>query len=651
MGTAARFTEVPTDAQAIRTRVLAKHPRLLLFGPPGAGKSTLAAALGAAVSRSGVDIHCLNADPGSPAFGAPGAACLARWDGGWRPVAWEGLCTLNAARFRLPLTDAVRRLATDAPAGPLLIDGPGTVRGVAGAELLTALVVASRVDAVLVLCPEPAAPPLAAELAALDCPVFTAPAPEAAYRPGKGARARQRTALWDRYLAGAVAATARLDALFLTGTPPPDDAPEAWAGRQVAVLESGRTRALGEVLDLEKGSLRLCLPRGTPVPRHLLVRDAVRTADGRLNTAEAFGAASVQYLPPPDVLPRTGSGGPPGPRPVARVGPGTAVLLNGVFGDPLLHLRLRHIKRSLLFDLGEAARLPARVAHQVSDVFISHAHMDHIGGFLWLLRSRIGEFPPVHLYGPPGLIGHVAGLLQGILWDRIGERGPRFEVAELHGTTVERAVLQAGQSEPEPLPARTVTGDVILKETGFSVRAVTLDHGTPSIAYAFEPALQINVRKERLAERGLEPGPWLAELKAHIAAGTTETELELPDGSRERVGALAEALTLIRPGQKLVYATDLADTAGNRARLTGLAAGAHTLFCEAAFTTADAQQAARTGHLTTRACGEIATAAGVTHLVPFHFSRRYEDTPEQVYAEVAAACSRVVVPPLEGSPD
>lgn len=51
--------------------------------------------------------------------------------------------------------------------------------------------------------------------------------------------------------------------------------------------------------------------------------------------------------------------------------------------------------------------------------------------------------------------------------------------------------------------------------------------------------------------------------------------------------------------------------------------------------------AVRTGHLTARACGEIATAAGVERLIPFHFSRRYESDP---YREVRAVCSRAVVP-------
>jgi ribonuclease BN (tRNA processing enzyme) len=107
-------------------------------------------------------------------------------------------------------------------------------------------------------------------------------------------------------------------------------------------------------------------------------------------------------------------------------------------------------------------------------------------------------------------------------------------------------------------------------------------------------------------------------------------------------GTLANELVLIRPGQKLAYATDLADTPQNRTRLETLVHSAHTFFCEAPFCEADAEQAARTGHLTARACGEIATAAAVERLVPFHFSRRYQDEPDRVYAEVKTACPRVI---------
>ena len=97
---------------------------------------------------------------------------------------------------------------------------------------------------------------------------------------------------------------------------------------------------------------------------------------------------------------------------------------------------------------------------------------------------------------------------------------------------------------------------------------------------------------------------------------------------------------------KLAYATDLADTEPNRASLAHLSAGAHTLFCEASFRLADEQQAQRTGHLITRACGEIAHRAGAQRLVPFHFSQRYENDLASAYDEVRAAFSRTMTPPL-----
>ena len=100
----------------------------------------------------------------------------------------------------------------------------------------------------------------------------------------------------------------------------------------------------------------------------------------------------------------------------------------------------------------------------------------------------------------------------------------------------------------------------------------------------------------------------------------------------------------ITAGEKLVYATDLADTPENRKKLVKLAARTQTFFCEASFAQAEVEQARRTGHLTAAACAEIANAAQVKHLVPFHLSRRYEKTPERVYAEIRAICSQVLVP-------
>jgi ribonuclease Z len=631
------------DPQTIIAALLGTERRVLLTGPPGVGKSTLLLQLAEALAAAGRTCHCLSADPGSPAFGVPGAVALGRrQQGEWHIQAIEPLCSLDAGRFRLPLVSAVARLARTVEAGVLLIDGPGVVRGAAGRELLPALIEATQVDLVLALREAGRPPPLLAELSVFAPEVRVIVASAHARRPGQRARARTRTAQWDAYLAAASMQPLDLRQVDVIGTPPPVEQSDSWVGRQVALLRHGRMLGMAELERLTGEQLLLRSAIDAADADTLLLRDACRDADGLLTTAAPFVSEPHAFVAPRELLPMGGSY--TGPLLVGRVGVVDVALINGQFGDPLLHVRLRHQPRSLLFDLGDGGRLPAHIAHQVSDVFISHAHMDHLSGFLWLLRSRIGELPPCRLYGPPGLAGHVHSLVQGFLWDRAGERAPAFEIVELHAARLRRFALRAGQPDCALLEERDVGDGVLLTEPGFRVRAVTLDHLTPVLAYAFEPDRELSVRKDRLQARGWQPGDWLAELKQLLLAGKTSAQVELPDGGSASAGELGRELVLSQPGKRLVYATDLADTPDNRSRLHDLAYQAHTLFLEATFTEADREHAVANGHLTARVCGEIATAAGVARLVPFHFSRRYADDPHVLFDELREACNRVLLP-------
>ena len=649
------FAMAASDADAcaaLARRVLEPAGRVLLLGPPGCGKSTLARRLAARLAADGAVARCLSADPGSPAFGVPGAVCLGEWhDGQWRVLALEALCSLDAGRFRLPLAAAVRRLATSVRDAPLLVDGPGVVRGVAGAELLAALAEAARIDTIVCLAEPQRHALLDAELRALGLPVLTVHAHHAARRPGKAARARARTRAWDAYLADALVQVLDTDAMPVRGTPPPRAAREQWHGRQAALLgDDARTLAMGEVVRLADGHLGLRCARTPAAGCSLLIRNARREPGGLLGSAGRDAADAVVHATRAHLSP--GGATSNGPHPVLRAGAFTATLVNGVLGDPLLHVRPQHGRRSLLFDLGESTRLPARLAHQVSDVFLSHAHMDHISGFLGLVRSRLGDFPILRLYGPGGIAAHLRGLLDGILWDRVSAGGPSFDVTEFDGARLRRVRLQAA-GESRLIDERPAPDGVLLDEQALRVRATLLDHGhgTPVLAFALETPCTLKVRSERLVADHLRPGSWLTHLKQVIARGEREAPVTLPDGRESKAGALADRLLLEAPGTRLAYATDLADTEPNRAALAALAAGAHTLFCEATFRLADIAQARRTGHLTTRACGEIAERAGVGRLVPFHFSRRYEDDLAGAYDEVRAAFGRTMTPPMRDDGD
>ncbi|MEH6579590.1 MAG: Clp1/GlmU family protein [Amphritea sp.] len=661
--------------------------RVLIFGESGIGKSTLASRLIQLLIASGRHASLLDADPGSPAFGIPGAVCMVDqcptdqvfFDrelsegiySPWKVRDFEALCSLDAGRFRLPLADLVRRLLARSPQGnaeTLIIDAPGVTRGVAAAELLSVLVAAADIDLVLILVRKDQPPPLFNELSACGAQLVFVVAHKQARKPEKESRRRERSCHWQAYMAHATEQDYNLDRLGVLGTPPPVSVPTAWAGRQVALIEKQRTLAMGQVVSLDNHRLRILTPNNSRArnSRQLLIRDAVQTPSNGLHTATPFRSSAQSASTATKVIALTAKDALFGRMPIdkqsppviMRIGPAEVILVNGVFGDPLLLMRLGYQKRCLLFDLGDHGQLSARIAHQVSDVFISHAHIDHISGFLWLLRCRIGYYPPCRLFGPPGLAQNIAGMISGILWDRIGDKAPTFDIFELHGERLRHWQITTGSAISDELPEQVVTDSVIWQEALFRVRAAVLDHSpldhpssgkaqrshhTPVLAFAFEPSLQLKVRKDQLEALNLTAGPWLQQLKEHVLNGKLGAHIQLADRSAS-VADLAARILIKSSGQKLAYATDFADIPDNHARLTVLAKKAHTLFCEASFVNADVLQAARTGHLTTRACGQIGSSAAVEHLMPFHFSRRYQPHSERSYQEVKSACSNTVVP-------
>jgi ribonuclease Z len=287
-------------------------------------------------------------------------------------------------------------------------------------------------------------------------------------------------------------------------------------------------------------------------------------------------------------------------------------LVNDPFGDPALYVDLRDERRALLFDLGDVSRLPPRLMLRISHVFVSHTHMDHFAGFDGLLRVVLGRKERLVFFGGPGARACFSS-----------RRG--FE-----------------REGDEPFIVRD---DVLHDEPLLRVRACTVDHEMPCLAFALEEMPHPRVDKVRLAALGLATGGWLRDLRLAVQTGAprdTPIRLHWRDrfgehDSTRSVDELATALLDLAPGLRIGYLTDLRFSMANRQVLAGLLAGVDQLFIESVFLTAEAAHAARKNHLTARQAGLIARELGARHVVPFHISPRYAGRKAELRAAWSGA--------------
>ena len=323
--------------------------------------------------------------------------------------------------------------------------------------------------------------------------------------------------------------------------------------------------------------------------------------------------------------------------------------INGPFDDPAVHVELLHGRRGFLFDLGDLTALPVRQLLRVGDAFVSHMHMDHFCGFDRLLRLCLGRDMAIRLFGPPGLIDQVEHKLMAYTWNLIGgyENQLSFLVHELHPEDRGRSTtfrLQDGFARSNDQDI-AFPGGVLFEEGNLRATAAILDHGIPCLGFALEEKWHVNVHKNRLAELGLEKGPWLRELKALVVAEAPDDtivvarwrEAERPVERPFELGFLRRSVLDVVKGDRIAYVTDVVWTEANVDAITALARDAELLFIEAAFLDRERDRAAARRHLTARQAGTIARLAAARRVVPFHFSPRYAAEEAALYFELDAA--------------
>lgn len=317
-------------------------------------------------------------------------------------------------------------------------------------------------------------------------------------------------------------------------------------------------------------------------------------------------------------------------------------LINRPFADPGMFLDFLFARRSMLFDLGDLTPLGARKLLRVSDIFISHTHIDHFIGFDQMLRIMLGRDKSVNLFGPPGILRQVENRLGSYSWNLLGSYPTIFTltVTELSedGACTRASFSSRNTFARENEQNFQINDDVILDEENLRVRVAFLQHSIPCLAYAFEEKRHVNFKKNRLTELGVPVGPWLSEVKRAVLRGEPDqTLIRLDEASSFTLAELKERVLSVVKGEKIAYVTDVAFTPRNRERIVELAQGADYLFIEAVFLDADRQRGEDRAHLTARQAGELGREAGAVRVIPFHFSPRHLGAEEELRREVAEA--------------
>jgi ribonuclease Z len=313
--------------------------------------------------------------------------------------------------------------------------------------------------------------------------------------------------------------------------------------------------------------------------------------------------------------------------------------VNEPFGDPGVYLDFRYGRRAILFDLGDVSPLSARELLRVSHAFVSHTHVDHIAGFDRLFRLCLHRPSPLTLIGPPGFTDQVEHRLRSFTWNLLDENSVDFclRAMDYDGGRLVRSVefhAREAFARREVGPPDLPQG-IAWAEADFRIEAIALDHGIPSLAFTLREVLQVNVWRGVLAEMGYVPGPWLHEAKRAVRVGLPDDHpITISDHDSISLGELKHRALRVAPGQSVVYVTDAAPHAENRARIVKLASQADQLFIEAVFLERDRPLAKASRHLTAWEAGAIAREASVRHVTPFHHSARYLGEPDLLRQEI-----------------
>ncbi len=280
-----------------------------------------------------------------------------------------------------------------------------------------------------------------------------------------------------------------------------------------------------------------------------------------------------------------------------------------------------------LFDCGDGC--PHQVGPtelcEVEHLCFSHLHMDHVAGFDLFFRLNFDRVAKENRIWVPHGSGEVMHhRLRGFMWNLVDEKQEgEWLVSEIAPDTVRTArfLAKEGFRTAHAEPEQERTDRTIIAGEGFTVEAMLLDHGTPSVGYLVREANRVNVDTAKLGAKGFKPGPWLKRLRGPGAAPGETVEI---GGVAHSLGTLQTELLVTTLGDSIAYLTDFRLTPATADELVPSLRGVTTVVCESQYRAADADLANKVMHSTAEEVASMAARAAIGRLVLFHFSDRYD---------------------------
>ncbi|HEC89752.1 MAG TPA: ribonuclease Z [Thermoplasmatales archaeon] len=244
----------------------------------------------------------------------------------------------------------------------------------------------------------------------------------------------------------------------------------------------------------------------------------------------------------------------------------------------------------ILFDCGEGTQRQFQKSNlsymQIKKIFITHYHGDHFLGLPGLIQTMQlnDRKEPLHIYGPKG----IDSLINSIL--NLGY----FKLSY-------------------PIYAHEVKDADLIQFDEYHVKAASVDHGVPAIAYYLEEEMRPGrFNKPKALELGVPEGPLFSRLQKGISITLKDGRVITPD----------MVLGPPRRGRKIVISGDTRPID----KMISFARYADALIHEATFASDLKDISFEYGHTTAEEAAEIAKKAEVDRLFLVHISPRYIDS-------------------------